>query len=91
MAYKFLDYRYDPELGLEGPAGRIPLRPRDTQVLRLLLEADGRTVPKDALIAAAWDGRDVSDDSLFQVTRRLRAPPPRIVRLMARSIPRPAA
>lgn len=76
MAYKFLDYRFDPEIGLEGPAGRISLRPRDTQVLRLLLEADGRTVPKDALIAAAWDGRDVSDDSLFQVTRRLRAAMP---------------
>jgi DNA-binding winged helix-turn-helix (wHTH) protein len=76
MRYQFLDYRYDPEQGLEGPAGRIVLRRSDDRLLRLLLEADGRTVPKDTLIAAAWDGRDVSDDSLFQATRRLRAAMP---------------
>jgi DNA-binding winged helix-turn-helix (wHTH) protein len=73
MRYQFLDYRYDPEHGLEGPTGRIALRRSDTRLLQLLLEADGRTVPKDTLIAAVWDGRDVSDDSLFQATRRLRA------------------
>lgn len=78
MSYQFLDYRYDPELGLEGPAGRIPLRSTDARVLQILLEADGRTVSKDALIAAAWDGRDVSDDSLFQATRRLRAAMPSV-------------
>jgi tetratricopeptide (TPR) repeat protein len=45
-------------------------------LLQLLLEADGRTVPKDTLIASVWGGRDVSDDSLFQATRRLRAAMP---------------
>ena len=76
MKYRFLDYRYDPDLGLEGPAGRIVLRRSDDRLLHLLLEADGRTVPKDTLIASAWGGRDVSDDSLFQATRRLRAAMP---------------
>ena len=76
MRYRFLDYRYDPDLGLEGPAGRIVLRRSDDRLLQLLLEADGRTVSKDTLIASAWGGRDVSDDSLFQATRRLRAAMP---------------
>jgi DNA-binding winged helix-turn-helix (wHTH) protein len=76
MKYQFLDYRYDPELGLEGPAGRIALRRSDSRLFELLLEADGRTVSKDTLIAAVWGGRDVSDDSLFQATRRLRVAMP---------------
>lgn len=76
MEYRFLDYRYDPDRGLEGPAGRIVLRRSDGRLLQLLLEADGRTVPKDTLIASVWGGRDVSDDSLFQATRRLRAAMP---------------
>ncbi|MGL6224896.1 MAG: winged helix-turn-helix domain-containing protein [Steroidobacteraceae bacterium] len=73
MKYRFLDYRYDPDQGLEGPAGRIILRRSDDRLLQLLLEAGGRTVPKDKLIAAVWGDRDVADDSLFQATRRLRA------------------
>lgn len=77
MTYRFLDYRYDPDLGLEGPDGRIVLRRSDNRLLQLLLEAEGRTVPKDTLIASVWGGRDVSDDSLFQATRRLRAAMPR--------------
>jgi DNA-binding winged helix-turn-helix (wHTH) protein len=76
MRYRFLDYRYDPDLGLEGPAGRIILRRSDDRLLQLLLEADGRTVPKDSLIASVWGDRDVSDDSLFQATHRLRAAMP---------------
>ncbi|HEX5638959.1 MAG TPA: winged helix-turn-helix domain-containing protein [Burkholderiaceae bacterium] len=76
MRFQFLDYRYDPELGLERPSGRIALRRSDRRLLELLLQADGRTVPKDTLIAAVWDGRHVSDDSLFQATRRLRAAMP---------------
>jgi DNA-binding winged helix-turn-helix (wHTH) protein len=76
MKYQFLDYRFDPELGLEGPAGRIVLRRSDNRLLQLLLEAEGRTVSKDTLIASVWHGRDVSDDSLFQATRRLRAAMP---------------
>jgi DNA-binding winged helix-turn-helix (wHTH) protein len=72
MSYQFLNFRYDPERGLEGPAGRIALRRSDARLLQLLLEADGRTVSKDTLIAAVWNESDVSDDSLFQATRRLR-------------------
>ena len=76
MRYQFLHYRYDSEHGLEGPTGRIALRRSDDRLLQLLLEAGGRTVSKDTLIASVWDGRDVSDDSLFQATRRLRAAVP---------------
>lgn len=76
MRYRFLEYRYDAEHGLEGPSGRIPLRRSDSRLLELLLEADGRIVPKDVLIASAWGNREVSEDSLFQATRRLRAAMP---------------
>jgi DNA-binding winged helix-turn-helix (wHTH) protein len=76
MRYQFDVYRYDRELGLEGPAGRIALRSRDARLLQLLLEAGGRAVSKDALIDAVWDGSDVTEDSLFQATRRLRAAMP---------------
>lgn len=72
VIFEFAGYRFDDDRGLEGPTGRIPLRRGDAAVLRLLLEADGRTVSKDQIAAAAWGGRDVSDDSIFQAMRRLR-------------------
>jgi DNA-binding winged helix-turn-helix (wHTH) protein len=52
------------------------LRRSDDRLLQLLLEADGRTVAKDTLIASVWGNRDVSEDSLFQATYRLRAAMP---------------
>lgn len=76
MKFQFLEYRYDTERGLEGPAGRIALRRSDARLLQLLLEADGRTVSKDTILTAVWNGRDVTEDSLFQATRRLRAAMP---------------
>lgn len=39
MGHRFLDYRYDPDHGLEGPTGRIVLRRSETRLLQLLLEA----------------------------------------------------
>jgi DNA-binding winged helix-turn-helix (wHTH) protein len=76
MKFQFLEYRYDTERGLEGPAGRIALRRSDARLLQLLLEADGRTVSKDTILTAVWNGRDVTEDSLFQATRRLRVAMP---------------
>jgi DNA-binding winged helix-turn-helix (wHTH) protein len=72
LIFEFGGHRFDDDRGLEGPAGRIPLRRGDAAVLRLLLEADGRTVSKDQIAATAWSGREVSDDSIFQAIRRLR-------------------
>ncbi|NJD32760.1 MAG: hypothetical protein FIB04_12845 [Gammaproteobacteria bacterium] len=72
MSYEFAGYRFDSERGLDGPSGRISLRRTDARLLQLLLDADGRTVTKDAIVAEAWEGRAVTDDSIFQAVRRLR-------------------
>jgi DNA-binding winged helix-turn-helix (wHTH) protein len=72
MLYRFADYMFDDERGLEGPSGPVPLRPLDSKVLRLLLEAQGRIVSRDAILEAVWKGKLVSDDSITQSVRRLR-------------------
>lgn len=72
MGYRFAGFRFDAERGLEGPAGRIRLRRRDSLLLQLLLEADGRTVSKQAILDNVWPDTDVTEDSITQATRRLR-------------------
>ena len=72
MKYQFAGYRYDSERGLEGAAGRVPLRKMDSRLLQLLLEADGRVVSKDSIVRSVWDDRPVTDDSIFQAVHRLR-------------------
>jgi DNA-binding winged helix-turn-helix (wHTH) protein len=64
VRYRFADFLYEAERGLEGSLGRIPLRPRDARLLGLLLQADGRVVSKDAIASTIWPDRDVSDDSI---------------------------
>lgn len=73
MGFRFAVYAFDDETGLEGPAGRIPLRPKDAGLLALLLGAEGRTVTKDAIIASVWKGSEVTEDSITQAVRRLRS------------------
>ncbi len=41
---------------------RVP--PRVMQVLLVLLRAEGRTVSRDELVDACWDGRIVGDDAI---------------------------
>jgi len=72
MKYQFAGYRFDSERGLEGAAGRVPLRKMDSRLLQLLLEADGRVVSKDSIVRSVWDDRPVTDDSIFQAVHRLR-------------------
>ena len=73
MVFRFGVYAFDDERGLEGPAGRISLRPKDSRLLTLLLSADGRTVTKDAIIETVWNDRVVTEDSITQAVRRLRS------------------
>ena len=72
VRYRFAEYAFEPERGLEGRLGRIPLRARDAHLLHLMLEADGRVVTKDTIAGTVWPDRDVSDDSITQSVRRLR-------------------
>jgi DNA-binding winged helix-turn-helix (wHTH) protein len=62
MRFQFAGYRFDPERGLEGAAGRVPLRPMETRLLHLLLEADGCVVSKDSIVSRVWGNRPVTDD-----------------------------
>lgn len=72
MLLRFAGFEFDPERGLRGPAGPIPLQPQDARLLAELLEADGRLVRKEDLVDRVWRGRAISDDAIFQSVRRLR-------------------
>lgn len=73
MLYRFADFMFDDERGLEGPSGPVALRPLDSKLLRLLLEAQGRVVSRDTILETVWKGKVVSDDSITQAVRRLRS------------------
>jgi DNA-binding winged helix-turn-helix (wHTH) protein len=73
MRYRFAGYVFDCERGLEGPRGHIALGRRDAALLGLLLEADGRVVSKSDIADRIWAGRTVSDESIAQSLRRIRA------------------
>jgi DNA-binding winged helix-turn-helix (wHTH) protein len=73
MYYQFAAFSFDPQRGLEGPAGRIGLRRCDADLLCMLLEADGRIVTKEAILNHVWRGRLVTEHSISQAVRRLRA------------------
>lgn len=59
---------------LRGPAGEsIRLRAKSFDVLRLLAVNAGRLVTKQELLEAVWPSVHVSEDSLFQCIREIRA------------------
>jgi pimeloyl-ACP methyl ester carboxylesterase/DNA-binding winged helix-turn-helix (wHTH) protein len=51
----------------------LQLRPKSFDVLRYLAEHAGRLVPKEELIEAVWPGIFVTDDSVVQCIREIRA------------------
>jgi DNA-binding winged helix-turn-helix (wHTH) protein/pimeloyl-ACP methyl ester carboxylesterase len=51
----------------------VQLRPKSFDVLRYLAEHAGRLVSKEELIKAVWPGISVTDDSLVQCIREIRA------------------
>lgn len=73
MSYEFAGFCFDPERGLDGPRGRVPVRRHDARLLRLLIDADGRTVTKEEILDDVWRGRLVTEDSISQAVRRLRS------------------
>jgi DNA-binding winged helix-turn-helix (wHTH) protein len=73
MHYQFAAFSFDPQRGLQGPSGRIGLRRCDADLLCMLLEADGRIVTKEAILNHVWRGRLVTEHSISQAVRRLRA------------------
>ena len=50
----------------------IKLRPKSFEVLKYLVENNGRLISKDELIRAVWVGASVTDDSLVQCLKDVR-------------------
>ena len=71
--YRFAGFELDLVRGCLRAGDRdVRLRPKSFTVLRLLVEQAGRLISKDELMAAAWPGLFVSDDSLVQCIREIR-------------------
>lgn len=51
----------------------VRLEPRMMQVLLVLARRDGRTVSREELLAEAWNGAVITDDSIYRVIHRLRS------------------
>src|ERR1700712_4127151 len=73
MHYEFGGYGFSTEAGLSLRGQPVHLTPKASQLLELLLAADGDVVAKDALVAAMWGGGDVADDSISRSVYRLRS------------------
>ncbi len=72
--YKFRDYVLDLDRGTLTRRGtEVPLRPKSFGALRYLVENRGKLVSRDELIEATWGHLHVSDSSLSQCLRDIRA------------------
>ena len=72
MPYVFAGYWYDVDAGLQFSGQRIALPPKERELLEFLLRSQGRTVSKDAVVQAVWNGGIASDESIARVVYRLR-------------------
>lgn len=57
---------------LIGPDGPLRLGNKAFQVLRMLVEQNGRLLTKDALFSSVWDGTIVGESSLTSVIKEIR-------------------
>ena len=70
---EFGAFRYDSESRLLYRGDKeILLPPRVVAVLESLLKRPGKIVPKEDLLASAWEGAFVGEDSLTQAISQLR-------------------
>jgi DNA-binding winged helix-turn-helix (wHTH) protein len=58
---------------LIGQGGEVRLEPRQLALLLALVDAEGRVVSKDEIIARVWAGRAIGDDTIASAISRLRA------------------
>ena len=75
MVFRFAGFELDQRGDeLRAPDGAlVQLRPKARQMLRLFAANPGRALSKQELIEALWPNVYVSEDSLFQCIRELRA------------------
>lgn len=70
--YKFGDYFFSENNRLTKKGRMVKIPPKETGVLRLLLENAGDVVTKEAIINKIWHGGIVSDESLTRCLYMLR-------------------
>ena len=71
--YSFDEFSLDATRGsLMRNGSEIKLRPKSFEVLKFLVENNGRLIPKDELIRVVWQGMAVTDDSLVQCLKDIR-------------------
>ncbi len=72
--FEFAGHTLDLKQGrLRNGAGDVPLRPKSLALLIHLVKNPGRVIGKDELIEAVWPDVVVSDDSLTQCMKDIRA------------------
>ena len=85
LGRQFGDFRLDLRRGvLLRNNAEVKLRPKAFEALRLLVESEGRLVPKAELMEALWPGTAVTEDSLahciMEVRRALGEEGPKLLR-----------
>ncbi len=74
MIYRFNGYSLDAEREtLTGPDGPVPLRDHALLVLKLLIERAPGVVSRDDILDAVWGHQALSESSIAQVIREIRA------------------
>ncbi len=74
MRMRVLDWELDTRTkAVTGPGGLIEPRRQVYEVFLLLLQRAPSLVTKEDLVASVWNGRSVSDSTIAQVIRELRA------------------
>jgi DNA-binding winged helix-turn-helix (wHTH) protein len=73
FTYRFGDFMLDPACRTLSCAGdAVPLAPKEFLALTLLVQAAGKAVSRETLIAAVWPDTAVSDNSLARCISSLR-------------------
>jgi DNA-binding winged helix-turn-helix (wHTH) protein len=72
MRFLFRGYVLDADASLQLAGRAVRLPPKARQLLKVLVDAEGRVVTRDELAASVWPGVDVSDDSIARAVSRLR-------------------
>ena len=72
--YRFAQFELDPvRESLHGPEGLVPLRDHALRVLKLLIERAPGIVSRDEILDGVWGHQALSESSIAQVIKDIRA------------------
>lgn len=72
MLHRFGEFAFDPDRGLLRSGEAVDLEPRASDLLRYLIENQGRVVTRDELCEHVWHGSIVSDAAISTQVRAVR-------------------